>query len=76
MGNSELKKITIEDIAAYRFPGNPTYSPDGKHLAFTVTRSDLDKNLNRSDVYVARDGKYKQLTYTIDAGIPRKYILM
>ncbi len=69
MGNSELKKITIEDIAAYKFPGNPTYSPDGKYLAFTVTRSDLDKNLNRSDVYVASEGKYKQLTYTIDAGI-------
>ena len=40
----KLKKITIDDITKYRFPGNLQYSPDGKLLAFNVQRSDVENN--------------------------------
>ena len=47
-----LKPIELEDITRYRIPSGLCYSPDGKRLAFQVTRTDLDKNTYHSDVYI------------------------
>ena len=41
------EKITIRDLLKYRFPGNLQYSPDGKTLAFQVSRSDEKENTYR-----------------------------
>ena len=63
----KLNPITIEDITTYRFPANLQYSPDGKLLAFQAMRSDVEKNCYRHDVYLVKDGKTAQLTYSLDA---------
>ena len=63
----KLKKITIDDITKYRFPGNLQYSPDGKLLAFNVQRSDVENNCYRTDVWLAEGDAAKQITYTTDA---------
>ena len=62
-----LRPIELEDIARYRIPSGPLYSPDGKSLAFTVTRADAEKNENHTDVWLARDGAARQVTWTLDA---------
>ncbi len=63
----KLNPITIEDITTYRFPGNLQYSPDGNLLAFHASRSDVEKNCYHNDVYLVKDGKTTQITYTLDA---------
>ena len=65
----KLKPIEMEDIALYRIPSNLRYSPDGTCLAFEVTRTDLDKNEYHTDVYIARDGAARRVTWSLDAGI-------
>ena len=65
----KLKPILLEDIALYQIPSNLKYSPDGRYLAFEVTRADLEKNDYHTDVYVAEDGSARRVTWSIDAGI-------
>ncbi|MBE6122920.1 MAG: S9 family peptidase [Erysipelotrichaceae bacterium] len=67
MPAKKLNPITIEDITKYRFPANLRYSPDGKMLAFHAGRSDVEKNCYHNDVYLVKDGKTCQLTYSLDA---------
>ncbi|MBO7354960.1 MAG: hypothetical protein J6U61_11995, partial [Lachnospiraceae bacterium] len=66
---AKLKKITKEDIAIYRIPGGLKYSPTGEYLAFQVKRADLEKNEYHSDVWLARGGEAKQVTWSIDASV-------
>ena len=63
----ELKPVLTEDIALYQIPGLLMYSPDGKTLAFQVTRQDLKKNCARTDVYLRRDGETRRMTWDADA---------
>ena len=63
-----MKKIEIEDITRYAVPGGLRYSPDGKILAFDVKRPDTEKNAYRTDVFIARGGAARQLTYSVSAG--------
>ena len=65
----KLKKITIDDITKYRFPGNLQYSPDGKLLAFNVQRSDVEKNCYHTDVFLAEGDVVRQVTYSVDANM-------
>ncbi len=65
----KLKKITIEDITKYRFPGNLKYSPDGKYLAFNVQRSDVEKNAYHTDVFLAEGDEVRQITFSVDANM-------
>ena len=65
----KLKPVLMEDIALYRTPSGLHYSPDGKHLAFQVTRADLEKNEYHNDVYIATGGAARRVTWSIDAGI-------
>lgn len=62
-----LEPILLEDITKYIFPGNLQYSPDGKLLAFHTSRSDVENNCYRNDVYLIKDGKTKRVTYSLDA---------
>ncbi len=64
-----LKPIEMEDILKYRIPSGLKYSPDGKYLAFQVTRADAEKNTYHTDVYVAKDGRARQMTWSLDASI-------
>lgn len=71
MNKTKLKKIELEDITKYKIPSNPLFSPDGKNVAFQVTRSDVDKNEYHTDIwlYTIGDDKARQVTWTLDAGI-------
>ena len=69
MAKKKLQPITINDLLAYRFPGNLQYSPDGKYIAFQCSRPDGVKNDYRQDVWLVRDGKAKQLTYSLDTTV-------
>ncbi len=68
---SKFKKIELEDITKYRIPSNPLFSPDGKNLAFQVTRSDVEKNEYHTDVwlYTVGDEAARQATWTLDANV-------
>ncbi len=65
----KLKPIEIEDIALFQLPSNLHYSPDGKRLAFQVTRADMEKNTYHTDVYLAENGAARRVTWTIDASV-------
>ena len=65
----KLKPVKMKDIAAYRTPHNPVYSPDGSVLAFEVVRADLEKNEYHTDVWLSRNGLARQATWSIDANI-------
>jgi dipeptidyl aminopeptidase/acylaminoacyl peptidase len=64
-----LKPIEAEDIALYQIPSGLKYSPDGRRLAFQVTRADADKNLYHTDVWLAEGGKARRMTWSIDAQV-------
>ena len=67
MPSRKLKPIEIEDLLTYCYPSDLAYSPDGKAIAFTLTRPDADKNAYSRSVWVIRDGKSEQLTHSLDA---------
>ena len=64
-----MKPIEMEDILTYRIPGNLTYSPEGKTLAFEVTCADREKNEYRTSVWLAENGEARQATFSLDASI-------
>ena len=66
---AKLKKIQKDDLAIYRIPSGLKYSPTGEYLAFQVKRADVEKNEYHSDVWLARDGEAKQVTWSIDASV-------
>lgn len=69
MNKKMLKAVEIEDVALFRNLSALTYSPAGKRLAFEVTRADLDKNEYHTDIWVAQEGKARQVTWSLDANI-------
>ncbi len=65
----KLRPIEMEDIALYQIPSALHYSPEGKRLAFEVTRTDPEKNEYHTDVYLAENGRARRMTWSIDAHI-------
>ena len=61
--------IQIEDILTYKFPSGLRYSPDGKVLVFEVAYTKADKSGYGRDVWMVKDGKVRQLTASLNAGI-------
>ncbi len=47
------RPITTDDYHQFRFVGDPTFSPDGKTVAFTVTRVDRTQNRRVSGIWLA-----------------------
>lgn len=45
--------FTVDDMLSFERVGDPTASPDGKLVAFTVSKPDLQANKLRSDVWLA-----------------------
>jgi dipeptidyl aminopeptidase/acylaminoacyl peptidase len=45
--------FTVDDMLSFERIGDPTASPDGKLVAFTVSKPDLQANKMRSDVWLA-----------------------
>ena len=62
-----LEPINIEDIAKYRQPNGLMYNSDGSILAFSVMRADKEKNCYHNDVWTARNGSARQMTFSVDA---------
>ncbi|MDP2341692.1 MAG: S9 family peptidase [Deltaproteobacteria bacterium] len=48
------KGLTVDDMLAMQRISEPTASPDGKLVAFTVRETDLEANRGRTDVWMVR----------------------
>jgi dipeptidyl aminopeptidase/acylaminoacyl peptidase len=48
------RTLTYEDLAAMQRIGAPALSPDGKWIAYTVTTTDLPKNVRNNAVWLMR----------------------
>jgi WD40-like Beta Propeller Repeat len=55
----------VEDMQRLSRLGNPRLSPDGKWVAFTVTRSDVEKNRSVTNIWriLAAGGDPQQITF-------------
>jgi len=57
---SQKKAFTIEDLYKIQYAGEPVISPDGMHIAHTITKYDLPKGETRTNIYVMdADGNNK-----------------
>ena len=56
--------LTIEDYVTMPSFGSVEFSPDGRRIAYVLTRGDLTRNVYDSDVWVvdADGGNHMQLT--------------
>ncbi len=59
------KPWTVDDVLAMKSVGGVTISPDGKWVAYVVTTSDRDADVNRSDIWIISTdgGTSVQVTY-------------
>ena len=57
-----MKKIKIDDFAHIKYISNPTFSPDGKTIAYVVSNANLEKNSYESYIYIKKDNKDFKLT--------------
>ena len=51
------RPVRPEDFALYRSISEPSFSPDGKRITFSIRRASLEEDLYESDVYVAEPSK-------------------
>ena len=47
------RRMTFDDVIALRTVADPQLSPDGKWVAYTVSRADLDQNAADADIWLA-----------------------
>ena len=50
---STLRRMTFDDVIALRSVSDAQISPDGKWVAYTVTRADLEQNASDADIWLA-----------------------
>lgn len=64
-----MKKIEIDSFLKFQFVSNPTFSPDGKSIAFTVFTADRAENTYKGNLYLydMERGAVRQLTNGGDA---------
>ncbi|HKQ19583.1 MAG TPA: S9 family peptidase, partial [Candidatus Eisenbacteria bacterium] len=48
--------LTVEDYATLPMPSSPRWSPDGKRIAYVLTKADLEKSAYDSDVWIVDAG--------------------
>ena len=55
---------TVDDLLAFQLASDPAISPDGRWIAYVVTRSDREKNVNNAVIWAvpAQGGTPVQLT--------------
>ncbi len=64
---NELKDPSFEDILSLKNPGKPYFSPDGRHIIFTVRSTDWEENRYDTELWISKDGgKPFQLTNNPD----------
>lgn len=56
------KKIKIDDFAKLKYLSHPTFSPNGKTYAYTVSEANLETNSYDSYIYIHKDKKNIKLT--------------
>ncbi|MFN7115805.1 MAG: S9 family peptidase [Saprospiraceae bacterium] len=57
--------ISFEQVISLHNAGSPTISPDGQHVAFTVSTTDWKENTYDTEIWLARNGEEPfQLTRT------------
>jgi dipeptidyl aminopeptidase/acylaminoacyl peptidase len=47
------RRMTYDDVIALRTVADPQLSPDGKWVAYTVSRADLEQNASDADIWLA-----------------------
>jgi dipeptidyl aminopeptidase/acylaminoacyl peptidase len=47
------RRMTFDDVVALRTVADPQLSPDGKWVAYTVSRADLEQNASDADIWLA-----------------------
>ena len=60
------RPMTIEDLFRFKRVADPQISPDGRHVAYTLTSVDLGSNKTTTNIWLASpsNGKTRQLTTT------------
>ena len=54
---AELRPVTVKDVISMKQLSDPRISPNGSRVAFVVTETDDERNINDSDIWlVATDG--------------------
>ena len=61
-------RFGVEDLARLADVAEPTFSPDGEYLAYSVTTSNLESDSPQTDLWRVRfrDGRSEALTRTLD----------
>jgi len=61
---TQNKAFTIEDLYKIQYIGAPVISPDGMHIAHTITKHDLPKGKSRTNIYImdTNGGNKTQIT--------------
>ncbi len=67
-----MKKIEINTFLDFQFVSNPTFSPNGKFIAFVVSNADLADNNYKANLYVYNMDAKKVLKLT-NGGDARSY---
>lgn len=67
-----MKKIEIDTFLQFQFVSNPTFSPDGKSVAFLVSTANKAQNTYLCDLYVY-DLETKQVRQLTNGGDAKSY---
>ena len=64
-----MKKIAVDSFLQFKFVSNPSFSPDGKYVAFIVSYANKASNDYKADIHLleTETGKVRQLTNGGDA---------
>ena len=55
-----MKKIEINTFLEFQFVSNPTFSPDGKYIAFIVSTADKADNNYKGNIHVVDVNRFKK----------------
>ena len=67
-----MNPITIETFTEFRFVSNPSFSPDGKQIAFVAQQADLKDNAYHGDLYLY-DVQEKTVRQATSSGDVKSY---
>ncbi len=55
-GQENRKVPSFEEVLSLKGAGMPFISPDGKHVVFTVSQTDWDKNRTDTEIWISKNG--------------------
>ena len=68
-----MKKIEIDTFLKFQFVSNPSFSPDGKYIAFVVSNADRAENTYKANLYVY-DMAEKKVRKMTSGGDAKSYV--